>query len=179
MNSKKQFSNSPCREELEFQSRYKINNRKNYKTLGNIFWAFLGLFVCLHGYHLGIGRLTAPGPGFFPLCLGILLFFISGIILIKNFNNRKVYETEKDNQPLNLQKVIAALAALFLYGFFLEALGFLLTTFVVMAVLFRIAGYKKIIPIVSYSAITVIITFLLFKYLGVNFPAGVFRLLGF
>jgi hypothetical protein len=90
-----------------------------------------------------------------------------------------VHEKEKDEQPLSLKKVVIALIVLFAYAFFLEVLGYLLVTFVVLAVLFRVGGYNRVTPIVAYSLATVIISYLLFTYLGVQFPPGVFRFLIF
>jgi hypothetical protein len=69
-------------------------------------------------------------------------------------------------------------AVLFAYALFLEGLGFHVTTFVVLAILFRLGGYKRWVQVLGYSAIVVAITYLLFTYLGVRFPPGIFRLLG-
>ena len=68
--------------------------------------------------------------------------------------------------------------ALFAYAILIEPLGFILTTFFTMTLLFRSAGFKRWSLAVAYSAGVVLITYFLFTYLGVRFPPGVLRALG-
>jgi hypothetical protein len=98
-------------------------------------------------------------------------------IFVQTLFKSAAQEKEKDEQPPNIMKVVIALIVLFAYAFLLETLGYLLVTFLVLAVLFRVGGYNKVTPIVGYSLATVIVSYLLFTYLGVQFPSGVFRLL--
>ena len=141
------------------------------------FWVALGLFVSIYSYRLGLGDVANPGPGLFPFCLGVILFIIAAIVFTQIIIKTTVRKTEKE-KPGNLPKVIGALAVLFTSALLVEVLGYLLITFAAMAVLFRIGGYHRIIQILGYSAVAVIITYLLFTYLGVHFPPGIVRFLG-
>jgi putative tricarboxylic transport membrane protein len=151
---------------------------KKYQFCTAVLWVVFGMFAALCSYRLGIGSISRPGPGLYPFCLGVIFFIIASIILTQILIKTEAHEIEKDKKPSNFLKVIAASAVLFAYALLLEVLGYLLITFVALAVLFRIGGYKKIFPILGYSAATVIITYLVFAYLGVRFPSGVLRLLG-
>jgi putative tricarboxylic transport membrane protein len=117
---------------------------KKCQLCGAVFWVLLSVFVLLYAYRLGIGSFTNPGPGLFPFCLGLIMFIIAGILLTQILIKTGVHKTEKDEQPANFLKVIVVLAVLFAYAFLLENLGFLLTTFAVLAVLFRIGAYNNI-----------------------------------
>jgi len=151
---------------------------KKYQLCTAVFWVALGVFVSLYSYRLGIGEVSKPGAGLYPFCLGVISFIIASIVLIQILVKAESEEKKKDTNGANLPKVFAALGVLFGYALLLEIMGYLLVTFVALAVLFRIGGYNKITPILGYSAVTVIITYLLFTYLGVQFPPGVFRFLG-
>jgi putative tricarboxylic transport membrane protein len=162
---------------LKGESRKEVEMKK-YQLCAAVFWVALGLFVSFYSYRLGLGSITNPGPGLYPFCLGIVFLAIALIVLTQIVIKAGEHETEKEKQPANLSKVIAVLVVLFAYALLLEVLGYQLTTFAALAVLFRIGGLKKVIQILGYSAAIVIITYLLFTYLGVQFPPGVFRLLG-
>ena len=151
---------------------------RTYHICAAGFWVALGIFVSIYSYRLGLGNVVNPGPGLFPFCLGVILFVIATIVLTQFLITNGAPETERDKQPANPLKAIAALAVLFTSALLLEVLGYVLVTFAALAILFRIAGYKNIIQIVGYSVAIVGITYLLFTYLGVHFPPGILRFLG-
>jgi putative tricarboxylic transport membrane protein len=69
------------------------------------------------------------------------------------------------------------LAALLLYGFFLESLGYILATFLLMFFFFRAIEPQKWVVVILGSVITSFITYFLFKvWLQVQLPAGVWGL---
>jgi putative tricarboxylic transport membrane protein len=152
---------------------------KKYQTCAAVFWVVLGIFVSLYSYRLGLGSVSSPGPGFFPFCLGLIFFLLAVVILIKAlFEGEQYVAWTEGGTPVSVPNVGIVAAALFAYALFLESLGFHVTTFVVLAILFRRGGYKRWIQVLGYSAIVVAITYLLFTSLGVRFPPGIFRLLG-
>ena len=151
---------------------------RTYHICAAGFWVALGVFVSIYSCRLGLGNVINPGPGLFPFCLGVILFIIATIVLTQFLIKNEAHETEGDKQPANPLKPIAALAVLFTSALLLEVLGYLMVIFAALAILFRIAGYKRIIQIVGYSFAIVVITYLLFTYLGVHFPPGILRFLG-
>lgn len=162
---------------IETNSLREAQGMKKSQLYLAAFWVALGLFVCLYTYRLGLGQVTNPGPGLYPFCVGVVFLALACGILAQTLFKTVRQEKEKDEQSPDLRKVVIAVIVLFAYAFLLEALGYLLVTFVVLAVLFRLGGYNKVTPIVGYSLATVIVSYLLFTYLGVQFPPGVFRLL--
>jgi len=149
------------------------------------FWVALGVFVSTFAYiKLGIGKLNAPGPGLMPFLLGLLFGFLALYKLVTRIlRHGESEEKPKEEEEAGLhgivyKKVILVVVALFAYAILIEPLGFILTTFLTMTLLFRSAGFKRWSLAVAYSAGVVLITYFLFTYLGVRFPPGVLRALG-
>ena len=158
--------------------------RKNglYDT---IFWVVLGAFVSVYAYvKLGIGKFNAPGSGLMPFLLGLLFGLLALYKLVTRIlrhgeeSEEKPEDGEKaDQQGTVYKKVILVVVALFGYAILIEPLGFILTTFLTMTLLFRSAGFKRWSLAAAGSAGVVLITYFLFTYLGVRFPAGVLKFL--
>jgi putative tricarboxylic transport membrane protein len=133
---------------------------------------------------LGIGKLNAPGPGLMPFLLGFLFGLLALYKLVTRIlrhtqpEERSKEEKEADRDGIAYKKVILVTGALFVYAILLEPLGFILTTFLTMTLLFRSAGFKQWGFAVACSAGVVLITYFLFTYLGVRFPPGILRPLG-
>lgn len=162
------------------EARYRMKKHDFYAA---IFWIALGIFVSIYAYaKLGIGTLNAPGPGLMPFILGILFSILALFALIRILRRRgqqnRTKEDESDQHETVYKKVILVVVALFAYALLLEPLGFILTTFLTMTLLFRSAGFKRWIIAAAYSGVVVLITYFLFTYLGVRFPPGILRALG-
>ncbi len=132
-----------------------------------IFFA-LGIFVSSYSYKIGIGSLSNPGPGLFPFLLGILLFLLSLYKMKKEIRNRTGWDI--GHNPLIFRKSVALISILFFYGLFLQTLGYTLTTFITLSLLFRTAGYRQWLRILIYAICIVFIINFIFTYLGVRFP---------
>ncbi len=73
----------------------------------------------------------------------------------------------------NRWRVAVIVLALFGYALVLEKLGFLISTFLLTTVLFKVAGVKRWHFTFLGSALTVVVTYFLFTYLGLSFPYGI------
>jgi putative tricarboxylic transport membrane protein len=145
------------------------------------FWIALGIFVGGYSYRIGLGKLLDPGPGLFPFTLSLVVLLLSLCKLAKgvpSIEERKGKPGQKEEQsPFeNTGKIVILTVILFAYTYILEPLGFLLTTFLVMAALLRVAGYTQWIRIIVYAIIICVITYTGFTYLGTNLPTGIFDL---
>jgi hypothetical protein len=160
---------------------------KKYQLFVTIFWIALGLFISVYSYtKLNIGKLDSPGAGMMPFLLGIIFSGLAIYKLIASSMRNDVSEElpkETDKKPaeeskIHFNKPVLIVAALFAYALLLEPLGFIPTTFLTMTILFRSAGFKKWHIAAICSGIVVIITYFLFTYLGVRFPAGILSSIG-
>ena len=140
----------------------------------------LGIFVASYSYKLGLGKISSPGPGLFPFLLGALFALLSFFKLLAAFLKRDKVEEglQEEGGPVNYTKLCLVGASLFAYGIFLEPLGYIIITFLVMAILFRATGYKIWPKALGYSAIVVVITYFLFTNLGTRFPSGLLTYFG-
>ena len=153
-----------------------------------LFWVALGIFVSAYAYiKLGIGKFNAPGSGLMPFLLGILFGLLAlyklAMVLLKHREpegqQKKAGDEEgTEKTPKLYRKLALIVGTLFAYAILIEPLGFILTTFFTMTLLFRSAGFKRWSLAVAYSAGVVLITYFLFTYLGVRFPPGILRALG-
>lgn len=119
---------------------------------------------------LSLGVPRAPGPGFFPFCLGLLLIGIALIILGQGVRQRPgVRET-----GLSRGRVILALATIFVYPFVLDPLGYLLSTFVLMFLLLRMMVKKAWWFVPAVACFISLVSYVVFKVLlKVLLPGGI------
>jgi len=99
----------------------------------------LSVMVCIGALGYGLGTFSTPGTGFFPFLLGILIGFLSILMLAHAKRGEEVKESAKSPWPgiEGRKKVLAIVAALGGYGFLLEKLGYSLTTFLLFVLLLK------------------------------------------
>ena len=148
---------------------------KRYQLGAAAFLLFVGAFVCWEARKLEYGRIVKPGPAFLPFWLGVALSFVSVVLILR-------MAREKTDRPvsspglwkgLRWEKVLYSLAALLLYGFFLESLGYILATFLLMVFFFRAIEPQRWFVAFFGAGVTSFITYALFKvWLQVQLPIG-------
>jgi putative tricarboxylic transport membrane protein len=152
---------------------------KKYHPIIIAIWIGLSLCLIVFSYKLGLGKLRSPGPGLMPFSIGGLLLLISLCLLMVDLFKKSAEDKPSEEQrKVNFKKVGMVAASLILYGLLLERLGFPVTTFLLLLFLFRIMGVRWLTALVA-SALTALITYGSFTYLGVRLPSGIFRLMGF
>ncbi len=150
------------------------------------FWIALGIFISIYAYILGMGHLSEPGPGFMPFWLGAIVSALALYRLVKeSFRKGKEKEGGTDNKTFRTtrwsssrSKLVFIALTLFVYALLLEWLGYIITTFLAMILLLRLSGYTQWVRIIIYAAIIVGASYVMFVYLGVDFPAGVLSYFG-
>jgi putative tricarboxylic transport membrane protein len=113
----------------------------------NIFWLVLSTAVCLESQRLTVGGLHTPGPGFLPFYTAILLGILALISLMQTL---KVAEGPASEiwGSVRWFKLGLMVASLFLYILLFSYLGFILATFLLLLVLFRVIepyGWKMVL----------------------------------
>ncbi len=120
--------------------------KKTY-IIANVFWLVLSIAVCLESWRLDVGGLHTPGPGFLPFYAAILLGVLALISLIQTLKKTEGPATEIWG-GVRWFKLVFMLAALFIYVLLLNLLGFVLATFLLLLVLFRVIepyGWKMVL----------------------------------
>jgi putative tricarboxylic transport membrane protein len=151
-------------------------------TVITIFWLALSFFLMIVAYQEGLGRLSKPGPGLAPLLMGALLLLLSFLNAYFEFAARRsAKKTESkpsaEQGKTNLKKIGMVFISLFLYGLLLNVLGFIISTFLLLFIMFCGLGVKKRSAAVA-SVVSSLGCYFLFTYLGMRFPPGILRLIG-
>lgn len=141
----------------------------------------MGVLVIFFAYRLGLQSLANPGAGLYPFLLGILLCLLAMPTCISSLNEfRKAGVESKEGRGLeyhaNLKKLWAPIASLCGYFLLLDILGFLLTSFIFLFLLFLMGNPRRWVFPSLFSAGVVALAYLIFNILlQVPFPAGVWR----
>jgi putative tricarboxylic transport membrane protein len=117
-----------------------------------------------------IGTITAPGPGFMPLILGILAFALTLIYVITSM---KAAPLKISWQWPNLKegRFLPFLLGIVVFAFIFMPLGFEISTLLLGIYLMKVTGVKGWARPVIYSAIVVGLLYLIFKaWLNVPLP---------
>lgn len=120
---------------------------------------------------LRLGHLSAPGPGFVPLCLAVALALVGMLLLW-----RALREPESPAPPAEggeRWKSVVSLAALAAYTFALEPAGFVLATAALLFFFFRVLdGQRWWIALASAVAVSVLSYLVFARALNVRLPEG-------
>lgn len=139
--------------------------------------AVFGVFVLVQSLQMSFFIGNAPGPGFFPVLLAIALIVLGGCLVVTRL--RAPGDTVDDDFELptrqqakrSLSLWVAVLAAALLVG----PLGFLLTMFLLVAViLFVIEGRRGLGSVLTTITVPVLAWLLFGELLQVRLPAGPF-----
>ena len=145
--------------------------------ISSLFWLLMGLFIVVESlFSLRIGTMYDPGPGLFPLILGILLSFFSFVILLKATFAKGVEKKRLSKlwAGLNWQKMFYTLGALLVYPVILNITGFLLTTSLLLIFLLRKIELQNWKVTIGLSIFTSVGFYLFFdRFLHVQLPRGI------
>jgi putative tricarboxylic transport membrane protein len=131
-------------------------------------------------YELKLGKPESPGPGLMPFILGITLSICSLPILVHSFRVVRRKEKRGDEaiwSGVNFKRLILVQASLFGYIFILEKIGFMLATFLLLLILFKVIDSQKWHWALIASTLTIIITFFIFVVLlKIQLPLSLWRI---
>lgn len=110
---------------------------ERYDRISSLIWLALAILICIESLRMPLGSFYDPGPGFLPLGSGVSL----GLLSLGNYfysRRKKIQEAREALYPKErLKNLGSVLAVLFGFAISLEFLGFLITTFLLLLVLFR------------------------------------------
>jgi putative tricarboxylic transport membrane protein len=120
---------------------------------------------------LRFGSLSAPGPGFVPLCLAVALALVGLVLLWRAL--REPASPALVAEPGARWKPAVSLAALVAYTFALEPLGFVLATAALLFFFFRVLdGQRWWVALASAIAVSVLSYLVFARALHVRLPEG-------
>jgi putative tricarboxylic transport membrane protein len=150
--------------------------REKWSTL---FWAGVGIIICIFSAKLSLGTLRNPGPGFLPFATGAIL---AGLSFICHLQSRGTLSAENKAKPIWKDrdrgfKMVLTIFALLVYALAMEYLGFLMSTFVFLAFLLRFIEPQRWSVVLWGSLLTSSLSFLIFEILlKCQLPKGPFEI---
>ena len=135
----------------------------------------IGMVFVIESVRLGIGGGHRPGMGFLPFFAGIGLCVVACFRIILNFLKATKEGDEKREGLFSRSVVKVAVLVIVLIGYtlVLPHLGYLLSTFVLLVVLFKVGGFRRWILVLGSAFLTTAISYLVFaSWLSIRFPKG-------
>lgn len=141
---------------------------------GSIFWLAVGIYIAAASYQMGLGTLHQPGSGFIFFVASLILVVLGAVDLGLTFIGQGPARKDFVWSSVRWPKVVAAVAAIFIYIGIFHSVGFFLSTFLLMIFLFKAVEPTKWWVAILGSCITVLISYSVFElWLKVPFPQGV------
>ena len=150
-----------------------MNLRDQWSSL---FWLVISVLVCVESIRMGIGSFQSPGPGFLPFWSGVTVCILSALLwVISTLKKEEAGKIRNLWKEMKWSKVILVAASLLIYSTILPGLGFLITTFGLMTLLFSIVERSRLWIQATIALVTVMVTYITFYWwLGVQLPKGIF-----
>jgi putative tricarboxylic transport membrane protein len=137
------------------------------------FWLAFSILVCIEAYRLDIGSYRNPGTGFFPFWVGIVFGILSVLFLIQNFLKRE--KEEIAFHEVDWRKVLLVMASLYAYALVLEKIGFIVSSFLLVAVLLKFVDNKKWHILILVGGVSALASYAIFElWLHSHLPKGIF-----
>lgn len=143
-------------------------------------WSGLALAILAAGMiraalGLPFGDIHKPGPGFFPLWLGVILGCMSIGLFVQTTLSKRSAPTIRNilEEDVRWSKVLLVLVALVLYAFLLDYIGFLVATFLLMIVLLRFIEPQSWKAVIGLALVGSAGSYLIFEvWMKLRLPKG-------
>jgi putative tricarboxylic transport membrane protein len=132
----------------------------------------IGILILWQGRGLSFGSPHAPGAGFFPTLIGVILMVLALVLIVRG---DKGTERGERLSASSIVRVLGVFAALLAYFLFLEYLGFVVVSFLLMAFFFFWVARQRWYVALSSAVLCIGLAYILFDVLlKSSLPKGVF-----
>jgi len=149
---------------------------RNTDRSSSLFWLVVGIGIAISSLKYGFGTLHEPGPGFITFFAGTILIILSLALFLSSFWDHKD-RIGFHNLWAGLEpgKVLYVIVLLIAYTFLLKPMGFLISTFILLFLLFRVKGTYRLKTIFLISFLVTVGSYIIFEiWLKAQLPKGVF-----
>ena len=148
---------------------------KRSNLFSGIFWGAFGVLLFFWATRYEIRSLTNPGPGFWPLILGVLLVLLSLILLLGKRQGSSLI-VHKTPVHMGYSRVICTVFIFLIAIYIFEKVGYLLTVFFFVVSLMWGVGVKSWKRIAFTAFLSSLGVFFLFVFLLKQpLPKGLLR----
>jgi putative tricarboxylic transport membrane protein len=146
---------------------------KKYDQIFGLVWVALGVVMAIDALRLGLWKDGAPGSGFMPLTIAVLLG-LSGFSLTVSATFSTGQEEGNTVVWGDMKSLFIPLVALLVYISVLTTIGFLLATFLFQFFLLKFTAPKKwVVPMVTSLLIVVFCHVVFSLWFKLQLPAGI------
>jgi Tripartite tricarboxylate transporter TctB family len=150
---------------------------KTLDKTSSLFWLLVSIVVFAESVRLGVGTLQNPGRGFMTLGASGILGILSLVLFLQTALRKETSEAKPFFAGNFPKRIVFVLVALVIYSRVMPALGYLISTFLLMAFLFWILERKRIPLVLASSLAATLVTYFVFsKWLNCQFPEGLLGL---
>jgi putative tricarboxylic transport membrane protein len=134
----------------------------------------LGLGVCYGGWDLELGTLRDPGSGFMFFWVGLIMVGLSGGIFVQGMRTRAGSPgVGAVFSGLRWPNIVYVLAALSIYAYVFNLLGFILSTVFLLVFLFKAIEPQRWSVAILGAVVSSVAAYLIFQvWLGSQLPRG-------
>ncbi len=148
---------------------------KLYDQTSGLFWLLVSIAVFVESIRLGIGDLHNPGRGFLTFGASGIMGILALILFVQASLQKKEVEREPLFAGKMWKRIVLVLTVLWLYSWAMPTVGYLISTFVLMVLLFWVLERKKFGWVLASSVLSTLLTYFIFsKWLNCQFPDGFF-----
>jgi putative tricarboxylic transport membrane protein len=141
----------------------------------NLFWILFSLITCVESYRLKLGAIQQPGPGFFPFSAGLLMLILSMVALFQLIKKKNYVEKTTRPESFRWWNIVIILGAIAGYAFFLEKVGFLISSFLFICLLLKVVEPQPWKTAILEGLITAVASNLVFNVIfRSQIPSGIF-----
>ncbi len=154
------------------------------KTIEGPAWIMIGVAICLYAYKMGLGSFHEPGAGFVAFVTGLFLIMMGAFIVVGRKKDLQRIPKDEKKEAHGPEasflgspafKIAYPTALLLVYALFLDYLGYILTTFLVMFGLFYDPGRRRFGLALTAAFLSAGMTYIVFEmWLHSQLPRGVF-----
>lgn len=142
---------------------------------GGIVLFLFGAVTTLLSLKMPLGTFRNAGTGLFPLILGILLMFLSGLLLLRLFLKSQATREKLSTGeiPISSKQLLLFFGTMVLVTLLFNRLGYPLSSFLLMVALLKILGMKRWSSNIFISLPTAVVCYFLFvQWLKIPLPKG-------
>ena len=137
----------------------------------------VGIAIAISSLKYGIGSLSDPGPGFITFFPGVILSLLSAILFISSMRDHgDRHELRELWEGFEVRKVAYAATLLVIYVIALRPVGFLISTYFLMCLLFRLKASYPLKRVLIMSVLATAGSYIIFVLLlQAQLPKGILR----
>ncbi|MBP1741010.1 MAG: hypothetical protein H6Q48_3303 [Deltaproteobacteria bacterium] len=148
---------------------------KTLDQTSSLFWLLVSILVFAESLRIGIGTVQNPGMGFMTFGASGILGILSLVVFLQASGRKEDLRHKPLFAGTLWRRILFVLLVLTVYARVMPVLGYLISTFVLMSLLFWVLERKKIWFVLLYALLATLFTHLVFsKWLNCQFPQGLF-----